>query len=189
MIAGVFVDNHNKDRLYDIGVRDSKKLSDGKVISIAKDIISCPHSVVVIGPKRYNELYNKIANLNKLLAWGHARVLENILDMVDCNYALSDKFGHESLIVNALMDKGKQICLRQKTHAENNIAVAASSILARNAFLQYIDRLSKQYGVSVVKGASKKVIDFGKSMVKLYGKDILNEVAKIHFKTTDKILS
>src|SRR5687768_17676847 len=117
-------------------VRDSKKISDGRIVEIAPDIrLVCPHSVVAIGPQRYNELYATIKNLNRLLAWGHARALENLLQQVDCDLAISDQFGDERLILNALQEKGKRIQLIQRTRAEADLAVAAASIVARAEFL------------------------------------------------------
>lgn len=87
-------------------VRDSKKISDGRILELAPDIrLLCPHSLVAIGPQRYNELYAKIKNLNRLLAWGHARALENLLQQVECDLAIADQFGDERLILNALQVK------------------------------------------------------------------------------------
>ena len=64
-----------------MAVRDSKKISDGRILELAPDIKTiCPHSVIVIGPQKYNELYGKIRNLNRLLAWGHAKALETLLE-------------------------------------------------------------------------------------------------------------
>ena len=97
---------------------------------------NCVFSIVTINPAKYNELYTKFGNLNKLLAWGHARTIENILEKADCEYALSDKFGDEKLIKNALMGKGQNIKLEQRCKAESDIAVAAASILAREQFLK-----------------------------------------------------
>ena len=88
-------------------VRDSKKISDGRILEMAPDIKTiCPHSIVAIGPQKYNELYAKIKNLNRLLAWGHARALENLLEKVSCGRAIADQFGDERLILNALQAKG-----------------------------------------------------------------------------------
>ncbi len=132
VIAAVFVTPTTQTDLSLMQVRDSKKLSDGRVREMAPDIrLLCPHSIVAIGPQRYNELYTKIRNLNRLLAWGHARALENLLQQVDCSLAIADQFGDEQLILNALQEKGKQIRLVQRTKAESDLAVAAASILAR----------------------------------------------------------
>jgi ribonuclease HIII len=145
-------------------------------------------SVVVIGPKRYNELYEKIKNLNKLLAWAHARVLENLLQQVDCPRALSDQFGDERFILNALMQKGKKIKLEQRPKAESDPAVAAASILARAEFLKRLRRLSQEIGTTLPKGASKLVEDAARTLVKRNGQLVLQNIAKWHFRTTQMIL-
>ena len=129
VIAAVFVTPALEQDLALMRVRDSKKISDARILEMAPDIrLLCPHSLVAIGPQRYNELYAKIKNLNRLLAWGHARALENLLQKVDCDLAIADQFGDERLILNALQEKGKQIRLVQRTKAESDLAVAAASI-------------------------------------------------------------
>ena len=189
VIAAVFVTPALEQDLALMQVRDSKKISDGRILEMAPDIrLLCPHSLVAIGPQRYNELYAKIKNLNRLLAWGHARALENLLQQVDCDLAIADQFGDERLIVNALQEKGKQIRLVQRTKAESDLAVAAASILARAEFLQRLDRLSQELSTTLPKGASAAVELAGRMVVKKYGRDRLGAVAKLHFKTTKQVL-
>ncbi len=189
VIAAVFVTPTTQTDLSLMQVRDSKKLSDGRVREMAPDIrLLCPHSIVAIGPQRYNELYTKIRNLNRLLAWGHARALENLLQQVDCSLAIADQFGDEQLILNALQEKGKQIRLVQRTKAESDLAVAAASILARAEFLHRLQRLSNEVHTTLPKGASPAVELAAKMVVKKYGAERLGMVAKLHFKTTKQIL-
>ena len=189
VIAAVFVTPALEQDLALMPVRDSKKISDGRILELAPDIrLLCPHSLVAIGPQRYNELYAKIKNLNRLLAWGHARALENLLQQVECDLAIADQFGDERLILNALQEKGKQIRLVQRTKAESDLAVAAASILARAEFLQRLDRLSQELNTTLPKGASPAVELAGRMVVKKYGRDRLGTVAKLHFKTTKQVL-
>ena len=189
VIAAVFVTPALEQDLALMQVRDSKKISDGRILEMAPDIrLLCPHSLVAIGPQRYNELYAKIKNLNRLLAWGHARALENLLQQVDCDLAIADQFGDERLILNALQEKGKQIRLVQRTKAESDLAVAAASILARADFLQRLDRLSQELSTTLPKGASAAVELAGRMVVKKYGRDRLGSVATLHFKTTKQVL-
>ncbi|HEX9060132.1 MAG TPA: ribonuclease HIII [Clostridia bacterium] len=185
VIAGVYADEDTKKILRAIGADDSKKLSDVKIAEISKKIKElCKYSVVVIGNEKYNELYGRISNLNRLLAWGHARVIENILNETDCNIALSDQFGNPQLIKSALLDKGKKIHLEQRPRAEENVVVAAASILARNEFVERVKALSLKYGIKFPKGASDITKQAGKEFVEKFGKEKLNCVAKLHFKTT-----
>ena len=189
VIAAVFVTPVLEQDLALMQVRDSKKISDERILEMAPDIrLLCPHSLVAIGPQRYNELYAKIKNLNRLLAWGHARGLENLLQQVECDLAIADQFGDERLILNALQEKGKQIRLVQRTKAESDLAVAAASILARADFLQRLDRLSQELSTTLPKGASAAVELAGRMVVKKYGRDRLGSVAKLHFKTTKQVL-
>ena len=188
VIAGVMVKNESKNELLKLGVKDSKNLSDNRVKELAEKIKqSCAYSLVVINPLKYNELIVRMRNLNRLLAWGHSRAIENILEEENCEYAISDQFGNETYILNALLKKGKKIKLEQRHRAEQDIAVAAASVLARDEFIKRIEELSQNYKINLPKGASDKVIEAGKKFVVKYGKEKLNEVAKVHFKTTLKI--
>lgn len=191
VIAAVFVDLTTQGELRLMEVRDSKRLSDGRVLEMAPDIKTiCPHSVIAIGPQKYNELYAKIKNLNRLLAWGHAKALEMLLERgVTCERAISDQFGDERLILNALQEKGRKIVLEQRTKAESDLAVAAASILARAEFLLRLKRLSGEVGTTLPKGASPAVELAARMIIKKHGQDRLGTVAKLHFKTTKAVLA
>ena len=157
VIAGVYVDGDLPRRLLDLGVKDSKLItSDKKAHEMADAIKDCitldRFNVIVLSPVKYNELYVKFRNLNSLLAWGHATVIENLLmRWPACPRALSDKFAHESLIQRALKEHGKKIILDQRTKAESDVAVAAASILARSAFLDRLRSLGDQAGITLPK--------------------------------------
>jgi ribonuclease HIII len=189
VIAAVFLDATTQNELTLMNVRDSKKISDGRILDMAPDIrMLCPHTMIAIGPQRYNELYAKIRNLNRLLAWGHAKALETLLDKVSCAHAIADQFGDEQLILNVLQEKGRTIVLEQRHKAESDLAVAAASILARAEFLHRLKRLSDGIGTTLPKGASLAVELAGRMIVKKHGAERLGLVAKLHFKTTQAVL-
>lgn len=189
VIAAVYVDATTQHELRLMQVRDSKKISDGRILELAPDIKTiCPHSLITIGPQKYNELYVKIRNLNRLLAWAHAKALENLLERVPCERAISDQFGDERLILNALQEQGRKIVLEQRPKAEDDLAVAAASIVARAEFLLRLRRLSEDVGTTLPKGASPAVELAGKMIVKKHGRERLGTVAKLHFKTTKAVL-
>ncbi len=193
VIAAVFVDTPSKEKLLKAGVRDSKKINDGNILKLAgiiRSTVGGAFSVVAIGPEAYNRLYDKIGNLNRLLAWGHARALENIVEKVpSCGTAVADKFGNEQLIIKALIDKGKKIRLIQRTKAESDIAVAAASVLARESFLKGLARLGEKIGCRLPKGASKQVEDAASEILRKSGIGVLESVSKMHFKTFSKVTS
>lgn len=189
VIAGAYVTPDQEEGLRTVGVRDSKALADKKAITLAGRIRTlCPTTLVVIGPERYNGLYASFKNLNKLLAWGHARAIENLLEQVGCERVIADQFGAERFLNNALMEKGRSITLIQKHRAEQEIAVAAASIVARAEFLRRLGDLGQRYHLPLPKGASAQVITAGKAFVKQHSSDALSQVAKLHFRTTEKIL-
>ena len=189
VIAAVHVTPRIAEDLQALNVRDSKKIADSVIRTLAEDIrVLCRHSVVAIGPERYNQLYEKIRNLNRLLAWGHAKALETVLEQVPCERAIADQFGDERLILNALQEKGRQIHLEQRHKGEEDIAVAAASIVARDEFVRRLARLSADLGMPLPKGASQAVEAAAKSVVKKHGQEGLAKVAKLHFKTTKAVL-
>lgn len=193
--AGVYLDELTAKDLVTCGVRDSKDLSDKENLMLAQkisDICRGHFAIIEISPERYNYLYEQFKkehkNLNTLLAWGHAKAIEEILSKVDCNIAIADQFADERFILSKLQEKGKKIKLIQMHKAEQNIAVAAASILARARFLEKISKLSNAYKIELPKGASQTVITNAKKFVDLHGKESLRKVAKLHFKTTEKVL-
>jgi len=189
VIAGVYVAREQEEQLRSAGVRDSKTLSDAKATMLAAQIRGlCPHTIVAIGPERYNSLYDSFKNLNRLLAWGHARAIENLLEKVSCDRVVADQFGDERFLKGALMEKGRTVALIQKPRAEEEVAVAAASILARAEFLRRLQELSSHCGVSLPKGAGEAVIVAGKVFVQRHGADALGQVAKLHFRTTSSVL-
>ncbi|MDF7808527.1 ribonuclease HIII [Pontiellaceae bacterium B12219] len=194
VIASAYVDEGLVEKLRDMGVRDSKKISsDNVALTMARDIrklLGNRCAMVTIGPRSYNRMYSKIRNVNKMLAWGHARAIENLLEKVpDCPRALSDKFGPTHQIEQALFDKAKKIKLDQRTKAESDPAVAAASILARAGFLYALKEMGKTHNFEVPKGASEKVRKEAEKLVAYKGPGILLDTAKCHFQTTDKILA
>ena len=126
-------------------------------------------------------------NLNKLLAWGHTRVIENLLEQVACERVIVGQFGAARFLNTALIEKGRRVRVVQKPRAEVETAVAAASIVARAEFLHRLQSLNREYGLSLPKGAST-VIAAGKEFVPQHGPDALVRVAKLHFRTTEKIL-
>ena len=194
--AAVFVDSKTKPVLERSGIRDSKTINDNKISELARIIkANCQNQFVVIeiSPETYNNLYesfkNEKKNLNFLLAWAHAKAIEEILNKVNCDNVLSDKFGDEKYILGKLQEKGRKINLRQEHKAESNIAVAAASILARERFLEKLKKISNEYNIQFSKGASTQVINEAKEIFYKLGLNGLRKVAKLHFKTTEQVIS
>lgn len=186
--AACYVDSTTAAILTGANVRDSKKISDNRVRELAEFIkASCPHNIIVILPEKYNALYAKFRNLNRLLAWAHAKAIENLLEKVNCANVLTDQFGDESLVRRALQEKGRQINLIQRTKAEQNLAVAAASILARAEFLNRLLSLSKSFGVNLHPGAGAPTDQSIREFIRKNGKDNLGQVGKLHFKNTQKV--
>jgi ribonuclease HIII len=192
VIAGVYVDRGIARKLIDAGVQDSKRISsDARIRALAeairKETLGLVE-VVSIGPAKYNELYEKFGNLNKLLAWGHARVIENLLaKKPDCPRSLSDQFTDARLIEQSLLGHGRKIDIQQRPRAESDIAVAAASIVAREAFINWLDREGKRLGVRLERGVSPAVKTAAQKLVESSGAEILHQVAKVHFRTAHAV--
>jgi ribonuclease HIII len=192
-IAGVYVNESVINAWKEIGVRDSKNISsDKKIADLAEKIRTTPGCVtesIVIGNEAYNRLYAKMKSVNILLAWGHARVIENLLGKrYQMNpppvKAISDQFAaSKSVIENALMKEGKELQLVQRHKAEEDLAVAAASILARDGFVKGLAKLEKDFTFKFPKGASAAVDAAAKQFVRERGAEKLLQVSKTHFRT------
>src|SRR5947209_4422767 len=192
VIAGVYVDRGIARKFLEGGIQDSKRIgSDAKIRSLG-DLIRKTHGAVIetvtIGPAKYNELYEKFGNLNSLLGWGHARVIENLLARKpDCPRSLSDKFADGRVIESALLRHGRKILIEQRPRAESDIAVAAASILAREAFIDWLERKGKELGLKLGRGVSDEIKSTAAAIVEKHGPQALSQVGKIHFRTAHEV--
>lgn len=190
VIAGVIIDETNREYLQHIGVRDSKELSDtmiGRVSKEIKKIEGIKFNIISIYPKRYNELYLRLGNVNRILGWAHAKVIENLLDKTSVEEAISDKFGDDKYIFTSLQEKGKNITLHQVTKAERFKGVAAASILARDRFNSWFKHEKQKLGFELPKGASEACELASKKIIEKIGRHSLGDFAKLHFKNTRRI--
>lgn len=196
-VAGVYVNEAVVRAWREAGVRDSKQVSSDKRIGELAELIretpGCVWRVVPIGNEAYNRLHRTMGSVNKILAWGHARVIENLmLQRHRMNpppvRAISDQFAaDEGTVARALMSLGREVELIQRHRAEADLAVAAASILARDEFVRRLEKLSQAYGVPLPKGASEQVEAAGREFVARHGADKLGEVAKLHFRTAYRV--
>jgi ribonuclease HIII len=192
-IAGAYVNESVVKAWADVGIRDSKNISSDKRIKDLAELIrntpGCVTTVVPIGNEAYNRLYTKMRSVNTMLAWGHARVIENLMGQRHRMNpppvrAISDQFAaNKETVAKALMTLGRDIELVQKHRAEEDLAVAAASILARHEFVTRLGALEKQYGQEFPKGASAAVDAAAKEFAARHGAEGLAKVAKMHFRT------
>jgi ribonuclease HIII len=193
VIAGVYVNPAIARALREAGVQDSKAITTDKRIRDLAAVIRrlrVPASVVTIAPPRYNTLYRKIGNLNRLLAWGHARVIEDLCALCpECPRALSDKFADVRVLERALMEKGRKIQLDQRTKAESDFAVAAASILAREKFIDWLEEKGKSSGIELPRGVSARVKEAAAGLIRRHGPEALEDHVKMHFKTAAEVLA
>ena len=196
-VAGVYVNETVINAWKDSGIRDSKNISSDKRIADLAELIrntpGCVTTVVPIGNESYNRLHAKLGSVNAILAWGHARVIENLLGQKQRMNpppvrAISDQFARSKATVErALMSLGRELELVQRHKAEEDVAVAAASILARHEFVSRLQQLGKKFGLELPKGASNATIEAGKKFVATHGADALGSVAKLHFRTTQVV--
>ena len=196
-IAGVYVNERVIAAWEGKGIRDSKNISgDRRIAELAKlirETPGCVQSVVRIGNQAYNRLHAKLKSVNTLLAWGHARVIENLMALAyqmdpPPVRAISDQFASDKGVISqALMKLGRGIELVQRHKAEADLAVAAASILARNEFVTALRDMGKERQIEFPKGASGAVEAAGREFIAKYGAASLGEVAKTHFRTAFRV--
>lgn len=188
-VAGVYVKEDQFAKLQAVGVKDSKNLSDASIRKLAIEIKqTCIFHIVKINPQKYNQIYENFKNLNRLLAWGHATCIEQLVQQTGCIDVLIDQFANESVVELALKRKNINVNLSQRHRAEEDLAVAAASILARHSFIEAMDKLSQELGISLPKGCSQATQRAAHEVLKKFGKEKLLEICKKHFKTFDVVL-
>ena len=189
IVTASFVDIKKKSFLYELGVRDSKKITDEKIITIAPTLIKeFPHVTYILNPSDYNRL--GITNMNKVKAILHNKVLYTLKEK-NYNYdkIVVDQFCYPVKYyehINATPNKVTNITFT--THAEDKcLSVAVSSIISRYIFIKEMEKLTKEMNMNIPKGAGTNVDEVGVKIVKQYGINKLNELAKLNFKNTEKI--
>ena len=193
VIAGCYTDGDITRALMQAGIQDSKRIgSDQRIRELAEVIRHTPgavHNVIAIGPEKYNQMYASFKNLNRLLAWGHAKVIENLLEArPDCPRSLSDQFAKNPRLITSMMgERGRAIVFEQRTKAESDIAVAAASILARERFIDWMRTASVRVGRKLPFGASELVKTAARELVAARGGEFLTQIAKTHFKTAAEV--
>lgn len=192
VVAAVFVDKQSARLFIDEGIKDSKRFnSTNRIFELASLIKKkTDYALFSLSPWRYNDLYEKkFRNLNLLLAWAHASAFQKLLHIrPDCPKVLCDRFAKPWVLEQSFKKMGIHHELEQMTKAESDPAVAAASLLARATFLEELSKLSKEVGFSLPKGASAKTAELAKEIFLKNGKQTLRKVAKMHFKTIQKIL-
>jgi ribonuclease HIII len=187
-VAGVMADAETIPFLVELGVKDSKKISDDTICALAQKIVAkIPNYIIRLRPEKYNELYKQFKNLNSLLAWCHATVIDNLSKQTKAPFAIIDQFAHESVVERALRKKKNTILLEQRVRGEEDIVVAAASIVARWGFLEGLAQTGEPFHICLPKGAGHNVKEMAKRFVHDHGKEALTMVAKVHFKTTNEI--
>jgi ribonuclease HIII len=186
-VAGVYINQSVVTAWKGAGIRDSKAIAE--LAKLIRETAGCVHTVVPIGNEAYNRLYFKLRSVNTLLAWGHARVIENLMGQSHRMNpqpvrAISDQFAHDkATVANSLMKMGRSLELVQRHKAEEDLAVAAASIIARNEFVTRLAALGKRFDTTFPKGASAAVDAAAREFVAKHGAEKLTEVAKTHFRT------
>lgn len=195
VVAGVYVNKTISRTLLDSGIMDSKRIAGAAKIKQLAEVIrsvqGVQYEVIKLKPETYNELYAKFGNLNRMLAWAHAKVISSLAVKVPaCPRALSDQFARKELLEGMLSREHgvSHIELEQRTRAESDVAVAAASILAREAFVDWIERAEIASKHRLPLGANSAVVESAKDIVSQYGKEMLPKIAKMHFKTTQQVI-
>lgn len=192
VVAGVYTNQDITRSLMDAGVMDSKRIGSSKRIkelaTIVRKEVGGGHKVIRWAPSRYNELYEKYQNVNRLLARGHAAVIEDLSRRLPgCPRVLCDQFSKAPLIERELKRRRLGIELEERTKAESDVAVAAASILARESFVDWMEQVSGKLGMDLPFGAGAPVLDAARQFVGKFGKKQLSDLCKLHFKTTQLI--
>ena len=192
IVTASYVNKKDISFLEELGVRDSKKILDDKINKIAPEIIKrIPHITIILTNKEYNKYRNLGINMNGIKAILHNKVLYTLIEKNNFNYdmVVVDEFENPRSYYNHLKNaKNVFRNITFTTKAEDKcLSVACSSIISRYVFLKQMEDLSKSLGINLPLGAGSNVDEVGKEIVKKYGVEKLNDIAKLNFKNTQKI--
>ncbi len=189
VVTASYVEKENIPFLEELGVKDSKKLTDEKILEIVPKLIKkIPYECIILSNKEYNENYTSDMNMNKVKAILHNKVLKKILEKYNADYVVVDQFAQPYVYYNYLKGTNYVRNVTFMTKAEDKcLSVACASLISRYVFLKQFDKLGESIDTFLIKGASDKVDELGVKIVKKYGFDKLKEVAKLNFKNTEKI--
>lgn len=191
VVTASYVNKDDIPFLTELGVKDSKKLSDEQILKIVPKIIKkIPYKTIKLSNKEYNENYSKNMNMNKIKAILHNKVLTEIAKDKEYDYIVIDQFEPEKNYYNHLEEVPKPLKgITFITKAEDKcLSVAVSSLISRYIFIKEIDSLGEKYGIFLPKGANYYVEDIGIKLVEKHGPDILKNIAKLNFSNTERIL-
>ena len=189
VVTATYVEKENIPFLEELGVKDSKKLTDEKILEIVPQIIKkIPYECIILSNKEYNENYTSDMNMNKVKAILHNKVLKKLLDKYQTEYVVVDQFAQPYVYYNYLKDSNYVKNITFMTKAEDKcLSVACASLISRYVLLKQVDKLGESIDTFLIKGASDKVDELGLKIVQKYGFDKLKEIAKLNFKNTEKI--
>ena len=192
VVTSTYVSKENIGFLSDLGVKDSKVVTDEKIIKIAPQIMKrIPHCTYILTNEMYNKVYSESYNMNRIKAVLHNKVLFDLMAKEEYPYdkIVVDQFVYPKKYYEHIREeKNKVSHITFETKAESRyMSVAASSIISRYIFLQEMDKLSKQYNINIPLGAGDQADIVGKELLKQYGKDIFSKIAKLNFKNIQKI--
>ena len=195
VVTASYVSKEKISYLEELGVRDSKKVTDEKIMKIAPELIkNIPHQTIILTNEEYNEWQEKGYNMNKIKTILHNRVILGLLkqDNFMIDMVVIDQFTSPRSYYGYLKDMNENVYrkITFTTKAEDKcLSVGCSSIISRYIFLNEMEKLSKSINKILPLGASTVVDEAGKDIVNKHGKDILNKIAKTNFKNTEKILN
>lgn len=191
VVTSAYVSKENIKFLEELGVTDSKKLTDDKILEIVPKIISkIPYESIILTNEEYNQKYSTDINMNKIKAILHNKVLVNLINKgYSYDYVVVDEFAKPFVYFSYLKNIPnvyRRITFMTKAESKC-LSVACASLISRYIFIKEFDKLGEKIDVFLPKGASNKVDDVGYQIVQKYGFDKLKEIAKLNFKNTEKI--
>lgn len=194
IVTASYVDRSNISFLEELGVRDSKKVTDDKIMKIAPTLIEkIPHYSYILTNEEYNKMQDTGNNMNKIKSILHNKCILGLMKEGNYSYdmVVIDQFTPKRNYYGYLKDEANVFRkITFTTKAEDKcLSVGVSSIISRYMFLQEMKKLSKKVNMSLPLGASTVVDETGKKIVEKYGKEKLGEIAKLNFKNTEKILN
>tara|TARA_B100001989_G_C24542411_1_gene468456 strand:+ start:203 stop:1174 length:972 start_codon:yes stop_codon:yes gene_type:complete len=188
VLASVKINDDDRDKLLGLGIENFQRLNPSTLTYIANKIRKkLNHTCLTVGNMSYNKVFDKVKNLNHLMAWGNLKIIEDNINQSYCPNVLCSEYGNAQLLKKSLLAKKVDVTLYQRPQAETNLAVGCAHILALDTLNKELAVMQKSYNFTFPTGSSNDVIEATKEFIRKFSQDELLNVTKDHFKITDQL--
>lgn len=197
VLAACYIPIEMRDEIVGLGVDDSKKLTDDKIITIVEKLQEkVLFELNIVNPGRLNQRWRKIKNISEIMAQEYAVIIKKVSneigDFKKQGAIVVDRFTKISSRMEKSLDEvgismgGDGVKCVQIPNGERYLSVAVASVLARAKYLEVMNDYELEYERKFPRGYSG-VVEFSEKFIEDFGSEVFQSVAKTFFKTSDAV--